>query len=75
MKTLNLYKYGDSVRIVKITGDPKTKRRFMDMGITKNTIIDIVKYAPLGDPIELKIRGYDLTIRKNDAKNIIVEEV
>lgn len=70
MKTLDQVKIGESVEIVKIHGTSLIKRRIMDMGMTKRTQIQIVKYAPLGDPIELKVRGYQLSIRKADAKNI-----
>ncbi len=70
MKTLDQVKIGESVEIVKIHGTSLIKRRIMDMGMTKRTQIQIVKFAPLGDPIELKVRGYQLSIRKADAKNI-----
>lgn len=70
MKTLDQVSIGDIVTVVKIHGTSLIKRRIMDMGITKNTTIVIIKFAPLGDPIEMKVRGYGLSIRKNDAKNI-----
>ena len=70
MKTLDQVKIGESVEIVKIHGTSLIKRRIMNMGMTKRTQIQIVKFAPLGDPIELKVRGYQLSIRKADAKNI-----
>ncbi|NLW52531.1 MAG: ferrous iron transport protein A [Tissierellia bacterium] len=70
MKTLDQVSIGDIVKVVKIHGTSLIKRRIMDMGITKNTTIEIIKFAPLGDPIEMKVRGYGLSIRKNDAKNI-----
>ncbi|WP_243344169.1 ferrous iron transport protein A [Anaerococcus sp. AGMB09787] len=75
MKTLNEISVGSSVKIVKVSGDMPTKRRLMDMGLTKNTEVNVVKLAPLGDPIELRVRGYDLSIRKDDAKHIGVEEL
>lgn len=75
MRTLNEIPVGSSVKIVKVTGDMPTKRRLMDMGLTKNTEVNVLKLAPLGDPIELRVRGYDLSIRKNDAKHIGVEEL
>jgi len=61
--------------LTKILGDGPTKRRIMDMGITKGTEILVRKVAPLGDPIQINLRGYELTIRKHDAENIMVEEV
>lgn len=75
MRTLNEIPVGSSVKIVKVTGDMPTKRRLMDMGLTKNTEVNVLKLAPLGDPIELRARGYDLSIRKDDAKHIGVEEL
>lgn len=75
MRTLNEIPVGSSVKIVKVTGDMPTKRRLMDMGLTKNTEVNVIKLAPLGDPIELRVRGYDLSIRKDDAKHIGVEEL
>ena len=59
----------------RVGGDGPTKRRIMDMGITKNTEIYIRKVAPLGDPIQINLRGYELSIRKDDAKNISVERI
>lgn len=63
------------VRVEKVLGDSPVKRRIMDMGITKGTEIYIRKFAPLGDPIQINLRGYELSIRKEDAKNIRVEEI
>ena len=65
----------ETLRIAKILGDGPTKRRIMDMGITKGTEILVRKVAPLGDPIQINLRGYELTIRKHDAENIMVEEL
>ncbi len=73
MKTLDQVKPGIGCTVVKLHGESSTKRRIMDMGITKGTDIFVVKVAPLGDPIELKVRGYDLSIRKSEAKLIEVE--
>lgn len=70
MKTLDQLKIGESGVVKKLHGNSLIKRRIMDMGITKNAEIEIVKFAPLGDPIDLKVRGYDLSLRKEDAKNI-----
>ena len=75
MKTLRDAEVGETLRIAKIVGDGPTKRRIMDMGITKGTEILVRKVAPLGDPIQINLRGYELTIRKHDAENIMVEEV
>ena len=75
MKTLKDVAVGDTAVIKKINGDGATMRRIMDMGITKNTEIYIRKVAPLGDPIQINLRGYELSIRKDDAKNISVEEI
>lgn len=75
MKTLRDAEVGETLRIAKILGDGPTNRRIMDMGITKGTEILVRKVAPLGDPIQINLRGYELTIRKHDAENIMVEEV
>ena len=75
MQTLNEVAVGSKVRVVKLTGSGAIKRRIMDMGITKNVEITVRKVAPLGDPIELHVRGYELSIRKDDAKMIEVEVV
>ncbi len=75
MKTLRDAEVGETLRIAKILGDGPTKRRIMDMGITKGTEILVRKVAPLGDPIQINLRGYELTIRKHDAENIMVEEL
>ncbi len=66
-------KVGDTVRVVKLTGQGATKRRIMDMGITKGVEVYVRKVAPLGDPIEVTIRGYELSLRKADAAMIEVE--
>ena len=73
MKTLKDVKIGDTVKVVKLHGEGPVKRRIMDMGITKNVSIFVRKAAPLGDPIEIKVRGYELTLRKADAQMIEVE--
>lgn len=75
MTLLNEVPVGATVKVTKLIGDGPTKRRIMDMGITKNTEIFVRKYAPLGDPIQINLRGYELSIRKSDAKNIRVEEI
>lgn len=73
MKTLKDSKMGDVLTVTKLTGDGAIKRRIMDMGITKGCTIYLRKIAPLGDPIEITVRGYELTLRKNDAQMILVE--
>jgi len=72
---LDRAKINERVKVVRIEGDKPIKRRIMDMGITKNQIIYIKKIAPLGDPLEIKVRGYELSIRKADAHFIEVERV
>ena len=75
MKTLRESKVGDTVRVVKLYGEGAIKRRIMDMGLTKGVDVQIRKVAPLGDPIEVTVRGYELSIRKADAEMIEVESV
>lgn len=71
--TLDRVRLGEEVRVLKINAEGALKRRIMDMGITKGVIIFVRKVAPLGDPIEVTVRGYELSIRKEDAVNIDVE--
>ncbi len=73
MRTLRESKVGDTVRVVKLHGEGAVKRRIMDMGLTKGVDVQIRKVAPLGDPIEVTVRGYELSIRKADAEMIEVE--
>ncbi len=73
MKTLKEVKCGETVSVAKLNGAGPLKRRIMDMGITKGTEIFVRKVAPLGDPIEVNVRGYELSIRKTEAENIEVE--
>ncbi len=73
MKTLNTIKVGETVRVKRLHGNGPIKRRIMDMGITKGVEIHIRKVAPLGDPMELNLRGYELSVRKEDAVMIEVE--
>ncbi len=75
MKHLNEIKVGRTVLVTKVNGDGPVRRRIMDMGITKGVEIHIRKVAPLGDPMELTLRGYELTLRKADASMIDVEEL
>lgn len=72
MKTLKDAEIGQTVSVVKLMGEGALKRRIMDMGITKGVEIYIRKVAPLGDPIEITVRGYELSIRKSEAENIII---
>ena len=72
IKTLKQAKVGETVKVVKLHGEGALKRRIMDMGITKGVEIYVRKVAPLGDPIETKVRGYELSLRKNDAELIEV---
>ncbi len=73
METLNKIKCGKTVTVLKITGQGAVKRRIMDMGITKGTTVYVRKTAPLGDPVEITVRGYELSLRKADAQMIEVE--
>ncbi len=73
MKTLREAKIGETVRVVKLHGEGAVKRRIMDMGITKSVEVHVRKVAPLGDPVEVTVRGYELSLRKADAEMIEVE--
>ena len=73
MKTLRQAKIGDTVRVVKLHGEGAVKRRIMDMGITKGVEVHVRKVAPLGDPVEITVRGYELSLRKEDAEMIEVK--
>ena len=73
MATLKEAKCGQTVRVVKIYGEGAVKRRIMDMGITKNAEIYVRKVAPLGDPVEVTVRGYELSLRKADAEMVEVQ--
>jgi ferrous iron transport protein A len=73
LKTLRDVKIGQTVKVVKLHGEGAVKRRIMDMGITKNTEIYVRKVAPLGDPIEVTVRNYELSLRKADAEMVEVE--
>ena len=72
MKTLKDAQVGDTVSVIKLHGEGAVKRRIMDMGITKGTQLYVRKVAPLGDPMELNVRGYELSVRKADAEMIEV---
>lgn len=73
MKTLRQVKIGETVKVVKLHGEGAVKRRIMDMGITRGVALSVRKVAPLGDPVEITVRGYELSIRKADADMIEVE--
>ena len=73
MKTLRQAKIGDTVTVVKLHGEGAVKRRIMDMGLTQGVPVQVRKVAPLGDPVEVTVRGYELSIRKSDADLIEVE--
>ncbi|MDY3919346.1 MAG: ferrous iron transport protein A [Candidatus Limivivens sp.] len=73
MATLREAKCGQTVKVLKIRGEGAVKRRIMDMGITKNTSVYVRKVAPFGDPVEVTVRGYELSLRKADAEMIEVE--
>ena len=73
MKTLRQAKIGDTVKVVRLCGEGAVKRRIMDMGITKGVEVYIRKAAPLGDPIEVTVRGYELSLRRADAEMIEVK--
>ena len=73
MRTLKEVKIGEAVKVSKINGEGAVKRRIMDMGITRGTEIYVRKVAPLGDPVEVTVRGYELSIRKADAAMVDVE--
>ena len=73
MKTLKEAKIGETVKVVKLHGEGAVKKRIMDMGITRGIEIYVRKVAPLGDPIEVTVRGYELSLRKEDATMIEIE--
>ena len=73
IKVMNQLAIGEKGTVAKILGTGPVKRRLMDMGITRGTKVEIIKFAPLGDPIEIRLRNYELTLRKNEAEMILVE--
>ena len=73
MKTLRQVKIGETVKVVKLHGEGAVKRRIMDMGLTRGTEVYVRKVAPLGDPIEVTVRGYELTLRKAEAAYVETE--
>lgn len=75
MKSLKDIEPGSSAHITRVSNTGKARRRLLDMGLVKGTRVDVVKVAPLGDPIEIKVKGYNLTLRQEEADSIEVEEV
>ena len=73
MRTLREVKVGETVKVAKLAGSGPVKRRIMDMGITKGVEIYVRKVSPLGDPVEVTVRGYELSLRKADAEMILIE--
>ena len=73
MNTLKEAKIGQTVKVVKLHGEGAVKRRIMDMGVTKGVSVFVRKVAPLGDPVEVTVRGYELTLRNGEAEHIVVE--
>lgn len=73
MKTLKSVKIGETVKVVRLHGEGAVKRRIMDMGLTRGTEVTVRKVAPLGDPIEMTVRGYELSLRKADVEMVEVE--
>ncbi len=73
MKTLRDIPVGGSTTVARLTGEGALKRRIMDMGLTKGTSVVVRKVAPLGDPLEITVRGYELSIRKEEAQHVVVE--
>ena len=73
MKTLKDVKVGETATVARLHGEGPVKRRIMDMGITKGVEVFVRKAAPLGDPIEVSVRGYELSLRKSEAENVLVE--
>lgn len=73
VKTLRDLKPGESCKIIKVLGEGAVKRRLMDMGLTRGTQLFVRKVAPLGDPIEITVRGYELSLRKDEAESIVID--
>lgn len=73
--TIAHLKPGDRARIVKLSGKPALRRRLLDMGIISNAVIEMIRPAPLGDPVQIKIKGYHLSLRKAEAAHILVERL
>lgn len=71
--TLRDVPIGDTVKVLKLTGDGSLKRRIMDMGLTKGVDVTVRKVAPLGDPIEVTVRGFELSLRKDEAQNVLID--
>ncbi len=74
-KTLDLIEPEFSVKVLKVTGRKSSRKRILDMGLTPGTLVDVIRRAPLGDPVEFKLKGYNLTLRKKEAETVLVELV
>lgn len=72
-KTLNELKVGDKGKVVRLKGTGAVKRRLLDMGVVKNTTIEVERVAPLGDPVEVVVKGYNLSLRKDEASSVVVK--
>lgn len=75
IKTLDQVKPGQRVKILRMSGAAAANRRLVDMGLTSNTVVSVLRVAPLGDPVEIKVRGYNLLLRKAEARGVEVREV
>lgn len=74
-KTLDFIEPETSVKVLKVTGKKSSRKRILDMGLTPGTRVEVIRRAPLGDPVEFKLKGYNLSLRKKEAENILVELV
>ncbi|SFM45255.1 ferrous iron transport protein A [Methanolobus profundi] len=74
-KTLDLIEPELSVKVLKVTGQKSSRKRILDMGLTPGTRVDVIRRAPLGDPVEFKLKGYNLSLRKREAETVLVEVV
>jgi ferrous iron transport protein A len=74
-KTLDFIEPDTSVKVLKVTGQKSSRKRILDMGLTPGTRVDVIRRAPLGDPVEFKLKGYNLSLRKREAETVLVEIV
>lgn len=72
-KTLNMLEIGEKARVIQVKGDGSFRKRLLDMGMVPGTVLSVTKKAPLGDPVDFKLKGYNLSLRKKEAKMVIVE--
>lgn len=75
MQTLDKVKVGAKARVVELSGDETLQQRMFEMGLMPGTEVQVIRYAPLGDPIEIKVMGYSLSLRKSEARNVSVEDL